>query len=276
MKILIGCPISNRAWILNEYLECIYNLNYPKKDIILYWIVNNSIDDSFKILENFKRKHTIEYNKIIIEVFNDPIKMPYKDTRDKYIRRQYTYHWLALLRNKLLDKATEQECTFLLSSDSDILLRQDTLNRLLSHNVPLISSLIYNGYEYIPANAGISYNPIVEAYRYPNILKFGVVGSTATYRHVVNVYVKTPSKAKAGKTIIIDATGACVLLKNTIFNNRKIRYGYYMLGEDMAFCQSAISQGHAIICDLSTFNYHIMSKNLLELYKRGDLWITGY
>jgi cellulose synthase/poly-beta-1,6-N-acetylglucosamine synthase-like glycosyltransferase len=129
--ILIACPIQNREWLLEDYLYFLYNLDYSKRDIVIYWIVNNSTDETMNILKAFKREHITEYGDIIIEERNN--KDAGVDSRSKTQRRLFTYHWLAELRNMMLNKCVELNCDYLLSSDSDIMLRHDTLNRLIEH-----------------------------------------------------------------------------------------------------------------------------------------------
>ena len=54
MKVLIACPVKDRDWILPNYLQSVLELDYPKELIDIYWIVNNSSDNSLLMLESFR------------------------------------------------------------------------------------------------------------------------------------------------------------------------------------------------------------------------------
>jgi hypothetical protein len=263
MRILLCCPIKNRDWILPTYLQRVLDLDYPKELINIYWIINNSTDNSLPMLQQFKNEFSNVYESITIEVCNDT-SVP-DDTRSVAVRREYTYHWLAKLRNKLVDKTLRLDCDFMFSTDSDILLKPETLYQLMSHDEHIVSSLVYNGYLHVPKGVPKDYSPIENAYRFPNILRFNE--EEGIYKHVVSSRTRKPSACPIGHLIPVHFTGACILVSKEACS--KARYGYYKYGEDEAFCKSARDSGYNIYCDVSMFNYHIMSPKLLELYLHG-------
>lgn len=245
MKILIACPVQNREWIIDEYLHHVLQQDYDKKLIDLYFVVNNCTDASLQKLRVFEKQMGPQYNSITIEVFNNTKVQ--QDARNKLLRRTSTYYWLATLRNKLLDKCVELNCDYLLSCDSDILMRCDTITRLLAHKQHAVSALVYNGYLKDAENA----------YKYPNILNLNPL--TKKYEHIVTARTKAPEKNPIGKLLRVDFTGACILISNELCKASK--YDYFYLGEDGAFCRTAISKGYELFCDISLFNMHVMSKN---------------
>lgn len=248
--IMIGCPIQNREWILQEYLYHLYHLDYDKKQIHLYFVVNNSKDNSLQMLLDFEKVHHDKYAKITIEVKNNPYFV--KDERSKTVRRGSTYYWLAELRNMLLDKCVASNCDYLLSCDSDIMLKPDVLKRLLAHNLPIVSGLVLNGHLKEPDRP----------WYYTNMLKY-VNGKPM---HIRNYHIHNLHLVPYGKLLKIDFTGACILIKKEVC--QKTRYGYFYLGEDGAFCQSAIKAGYDIFGDISITTKHIMSEQLLNKYSR--------
>ena len=257
MKLLIACPVQNREWILPEYLHYVHNLDYNKKDITLYWIINNSTDGSKGILELFKEGHKDEYADIIIEEYNNSKYAA--DARNKKQRRGSTYFWLAELRNKILDKGKDFDYT--LSSDCDILLRYDTLTQLLSHKEDAVSALVYNGHK---VNRK-------EPWRFPNILRYSPAHKN--YHHIVNKWVKEPWLAPKGKTIPVDFTGACILISNKACH--KSRYDYYIKGEDEPFSKGVKKFGN-LLCDVSLLNIHIMDKDmLLHINDNTERYLCG-
>lgn len=251
-KILIGCPVSSRGWIIPYYLRNLYNLDYDKKLIDIYWIVNNSTDNSLELLQEFKQQYKNEYNSIGIEVCNS--KNKFTDNRKTEIRQKYSYYWLARLRNKLLKKCLALHADYLFSSDSDILFKRDILKRLLSHDKDIISSIIYNGYLYTGSPD--------EAYKYSNILR---EVDHNLYEHIVNFRIKYPDKNPLGTLVSCDYTGACILITKEVCS--KVKYGWHQQGEDVVFCRTAKQAGYDLWCDVSMYSQHVMSPEFLEQFK---------
>jgi hypothetical protein len=254
-RVLIACPVSNRAWILPYYLEKIYNLEYEKKLIDIYWIVNNSNDNSFELLNEFKIKYSHEYNSIKIKIDNN--RNVKQDIRNIEIRKGYIYDWLSYLRNNILEYCIKIDCDYLFSSDSDILFKSDTLIRLVEHNKHVVSSLIYNGYMYVGFD---------EAYKYPNILN---KISNQGYMPIVNYRIKNPDKNLYGTLIECDFTGACVLMSREVC--KKSKYGWHDQGEDEVWSRTAKENGFKLYCDISLYNNHIMSQQCLQLFLENKL-----
>lgn len=256
MRILIACPIKDREWILPDYLEHILALDYDKSKISLYFVINNCIDNSLKHIKNFCIKHSHLYERIYVDNHTDK-EMP-DDKRTKEVRRNYTYHLLAALRNRMLDKCVEIGADYLLSCDSDILVRPDTLKRLLEHKEHCVSSLVYNGY---------LYQSIDEAYKFSNCLRFNA--NKGIYEHVVSKRIAEPNSNPVGTTTVVDFTGACILISRELAS--KARYAYFNRGEDEPFCKSAKKLGYNVLCDISMLQAHIMSPHILLLYRKCQL-----
>lgn len=247
MSVLIACPIHNREWILPKYLEHIQNIDYDKNKISMYFLLNNCKDNSEKILKQFKKQNINKYNNIIIDRYNTQYK--FEDNRTSEVRLSYTYHHLSELRNKIMRFASKNNYDWLLSCDSDILVPPDILNKLLSHNKDVISSLIYNGY----------IKDSDKPYKFPNILNYDRRG----YKHIVNWYVKNSPFLKERKLIEVDATGAVVLMSHNIFNNKNIKYSFHPQGEDLYWSETVRNENYKLYCDLSVFSEHIMNKLFL-------------
>jgi len=262
-KILISCPVCNRGWILPHYLEHIYNIDYDKKLIDIYWVVNNSTDSSLDLLKDFKEKYKLEYNNIIIDIYNG--KKNFKDDRVTAIREKFTYDWLSELRNRILKKCYSNDYDYLFSCDSDILVPRDVLKSLLSHNKDYVAGLIYNGYLFTPPDEAKDYDPIINAYKYPNILK-KVEGG---YMHIVNYKVKNPTLNQKGTLIETDFTGAIFLASKDVCSIMK--YAWHKQGEDCPASETAIKAGFKLYCDVSCYSQHMMNQKILDLYLKREL-----
>lgn len=136
-NVCIGIPIRDRSWILKEMLGCILLLDYPKEKIGLRFIVNDSHDNSFDMLMNFKRKFRSIYRYISIWTLNTGASV--KDERTAAVRRK-TIFTMGILKNILLD-STSRKDDYFLYMDSDILLKPDTLNLLVDANKDVIGGL---------------------------------------------------------------------------------------------------------------------------------------
>ena len=227
--VLIGCPIRNRNWIAERYLRGIYDLNYEKSKIILYFLVNDSTDSTEKILKSFQAKYKSEYKDIIIEKIRTKApeyrrlitKLP--THASKYWESVYTN--IANLRNKIIDKVLELKCDYWFSVDSDIVLNDpDTLNILLQEQKLIISAIINND------QIRNSHLPIQEAAC--NILNFDEYGK-----------VKHITGWEMNSTFQVQITGAVCLYKAEIFKDPNIRFGYSKMGEDIFMAQRILEAG---------------------------------
>ena len=284
-KILISCPVRNRDWILPYYLRNLYNLNYDKSLISIYWLVNNNTDNSLKLLEEFKNEHKNEYANIEIEVL-DASFMPEDDRATN--RQKYIYYHLSNLRNKIIEKAKGMDIDYLYSSDCDILMSKDTLTKLLSHNKDVVAALLYNGHHVGPQaetknvsvvlpqnNLGIkisisdskvvknsissnSKNNDYAAQMYPNILNKTIKG---IYKHIYNYNTNN----KIG-LIECDFTGASILISKKVCEFAKYAPDV-IYGEDLPFCRCVQAKGYKLYCDCSAYVEHIQGIEFLEKYK---------
>ena len=269
-KILIACPVSNREWVLSHYLEHLYKIDYPKNLISLYFIINHSTDKSSDILKEFKNKYRNEYGHIKIEFYDS--KNRFKDDRGMQTRMKFTYGWLSELRNKIARECVKRDYDYLFSCDSDILVPSNILKKLLSHKVDMVASLIYNGYLFTPKNASDGYNPMDNAYRYPNILEGNRMNG---YKHIVNYHVKNPNLTNEKDGLFeVDFTGAVFLATNEVCKNG--RYEWHNQGEDEPFCKSVKDKGYKIYCDTSCYSQHMMNEEILDKYLHGELtYVNG-
>jgi hypothetical protein len=227
--VLIGCPIRNRGWIAERYLQGIYDLNYPKDHIVLYFLLNDSTDSTEQILKRFQQLHKHEYKDFIIDKVKN--RMPeYRrsismnpNMANLYWEKVYTN--IANLRNKVIDKVIETGSDYWFSIDSDIILNDpESLNVMLSEDKPIISAIINNDQIRNP------HLPIQKAAC--NVLNFDEHGKVY---HVTDWEMNSTFK--------IQITGAICLYKAEIFQNPNIRFGYSRVGEDIFMAQRILEAG---------------------------------
>lgn len=228
--ITIGCPISNREYLIDRYLESIYNLDYPKDKIKLYFLINNCQDGTESVLNRFKFMHSKEYLDIKLEKFK---LSSFKDKRmDQY--RNETYKRLTLLRNYILQNL---DTDYYLSLDSDIMVKPHTITKLLDSNKDIIACLINN-------------DSILQPYRKYPFIRTNVLKNDK-YGNIVHYY-----DFPLNSIVECDYTGAVYLLSKNAY--QKCRYDFHEYGEDIPFCLSAKANGFKLYVDTSLIQDHIM------------------
>lgn len=225
LKVMIGCPVRNRAWILPRYLDCLQKLNQRTFEARYGFIINDCSDTSPQLLAQFARQHP---GRVKLIEKNHP-------SPGGYHRGEYNFSHLAELRNHLLQACLQSDCDYLFSLDSDILVPQPTLEQLLEDNCDIISALVCNGHEI--GDPGIY-----------NILQRQADGS---YMHMRDF--------PRNKVFPVDCTGAACLVKRSVIEAR-VRYSGGRGGEDIAFCEAAVARGFDIYCDGRVECLHCMQE----------------
>jgi len=158
-----------------------------------------------------------------------------------------------LSRNKIVESAKREGCDYLFFIDSDVLIEDGQLERLLYHNKDVVTGVYY---QRIPP-----YNPLP--------------------RKKVSKNLYVPIEPDGQDIIDIDGVGlGCILIKMDIFD--KIRYPWFefkyhrdhgkwsQLSEDLNFCQKLQDIGVRICCDQTVQCRHLgaeISPSLSHVYK---------
>jgi GT2 family glycosyltransferase len=236
MSVVIGTPIRDRAWILSRYLESIYNLDYPKEEIILVFLINDSNDSSAKIIANITYpwcKDKYKYKNIIISDKHYGFESCDRElgrTTEKFLHfARIRNDWIGLFKHI-------KDVTHIFSIDSDILVPKNSLKKLIENDRDICSMVISNsivkrGYGKDITNL-FTYNENYE--QYENILNYN------------------------DSLFEVDVTGSVCLIKRKVLE--KVDYQAHPLGEDFGFCIKAKQLGFKVWCDGSLKGEHIMSK----------------
>ncbi len=232
-KIMIACPVRNRAWSLLYYLTALKRLAYPKSQLEFCFIINDCIDGTPQILENFAREE------------KGRVKLIYYNLGQEYGHRrgQYSLWRLAQLRNRLLEAFMDSDATHLFSVDSDILVPADSLSILLQDDCDIVSALVCNGEE------------VGDSTIY-NILTKDASGNLVYYRDFPR-----------DRVFPVDCTGAAYLIKRKVIESMGIRYSAKEGSEDIGFCRQAQEKGAGIFCDGRIECIHLMREELFNTPK---------
>lgn len=228
-SVTIGCPISNRSYVIKRYLEGILNLDYPKDKIRIYFLVNNCNDGTDMELKNFKRSHEKKYLNITLEKY----KMPYREDKRVSVYRNETYRRLAELRNYVLSKI---DTDYYFSVDSDIILNPNSLTELLNAKKDIIAGVVNNDVILRPYNN----HPSIRT----NLLNI----KDGKYRHIMDFPLN--------EIIEVDCTGAVYLLTKEVCQN--VKYDMSPAGEDIPFCKDAQEKGYKLYAHTGLWHRHIM------------------
>lgn len=169
-----------------------------------------------------------------------------------------------LARQQIAENLLKSEASWLFFVDSDIVLGENTLMKLLSYNVPIISGLYWRRHP-----------PLI----HPGMWKLAketscpTCGTAITPRGKYNPVAEYPKNA----VVEVDATGmGCCLIRKRVFERLKEidptkRFFSWTQGweeggvsEDFFFCQRAIDAGFRVLVDTSIICPHIMEAKLVE------------
>ncbi len=225
-KVMIGCPVRNRAWILPAYLDSLKKLVWPDRLIEYCFIINDCVDQTADILEEFAKRQT------------SPVRLVSADSQKNfaYARGEYSFSHLADLRNILLREFLHSECEFLFSLDSDILAPPNSLAQLIDSRRAVISCLVCNGH--ITGD--------LSAY---NILHKNESGR---YIHIRSF--------PRDQVFEVDCTGAAYLIHRSVVQKHGVYYTSRYGAEDIGFCENARRKGISIYCDGRIECIHMMNE----------------
>ena len=124
MKVAIGCPVRNRAWVLPDYLSALEKEETDWADKEYIFLPNDCTDNTEDILKGFADKH----KNTIIESLTT--HNPANEKRGQYGANQYAHP--AYIRNKFVELfLTKTDAEFLLSVDSDIIVPPHIIHVLI-------------------------------------------------------------------------------------------------------------------------------------------------
>lgn len=251
---LISFPISIDSHQLNQKNEMTIQveevLTIPKKLKIGVGIPTGKMIDT-------------EFVRVLLERINE--------WTQKYILQIYVNVMIPidLSRNEIVENAKKDNCDYLFFIDSDIIIKDGQLDRLLSHNKDAITGIYYKRifpYEPLPRKKVTK-----DLYIYIEPEDKENIQNSAT--------------GTIGDIIEIDGTGmGCFLVKMDIFD--KIHYPWFefkyfnknekwaQTSEDLVFCQKLQDIGIKIYCDPFVKCPHIgavIDQNISQLYKQFRL-----
>lgn len=149
-NIVIAILAKNKAHCLPLYLECLYNLDFNKKNIHLYIRTNDNTDNTVEILEDFIKTHENEYLSVYFNKENIDSKL---NTFKNHEWNSFRFKILGKIRQDSIDYAIKLNSHYFVI-DCDNFITPNTLENLYSVKdlgviAPLlISENLFSSFQY--------------------------------------------------------------------------------------------------------------------------------
>lgn len=130
MRILVGCPVYQRAWILDRWFD---HLDIQGYDLDYTFALTLGTDDTLDVIERRTSKARIGFW---------PLDANHSEKRKWDVER---YSLLSDMRNRLLEYVRFIQPDYYFSLDSDILLPPDAISRLIeaAESYDAVAPLVY-------------------------------------------------------------------------------------------------------------------------------------
>lgn len=245
MKILIGCPVFKRDWILGDWFEAIESQTVPLSDIGFVFELGPNDDSTHELLWEWHSKHPEVWCFDAVIRMDEPHKTHPEGQR---IWGRVDYYRMVSMRNSLLEKACAYDPDRYFSLDSDILLTSP-------HSMRQLIDLTDN-----PVAASPLCYMTPDDLRFPNVMSwYDYCGGRA--RRILNDY-------PIGKVFDADIIMAAVMMSKDVYQN--VRYRWHKQGEDLGWAAEMGRQGYRMISASNIYAAHIMHRFMLDEYKFGN------
>lgn len=252
MKVLIGCPIYRRGWILNHWIKCIKAQSIRQDSVGFIFEVSPDDESTIAMLEAWKKYDPVVAHFEIIKRDD----LPHFEHENN--GRQWTiskYENMVKLRNSLLEKARELSPDYYFSLDSDILLENpNTIELLIAHikeGADAVSPLMFM-------------TPMGDMY--PSVMTWADsdIGSA----------MRLP-RYPLGSYFQADVIMAAKMMSQNVYKN--INYTLHFQGEDVGWSLECKKAGFSLFSASYIYAPHIMSPAQYNHYLQvGDSRARDY
>lgn len=246
MKVLIGCPIYQREWVLPTWLEAIENQTMPLNEIGFIFELGPNDDETHQILWDWQTAHPE------VPIFDGTIRMDMHHRthpEGKRIWHGSDYERMVTLRNNLLDRATCLGPDRYFSLDCDLILEDpNTIQKLydLTATHDAVAPLMYM---------------FQTDKKHPSVMSW-VDRPGGNARRMLDHY-------PMGTLFNADIIMAGKMMSKPVYEN--VRYRWHRQGEDLGWSAECARLGFSLYCASDIYVPHIMHRWFLEEYKNnGD------
>lgn len=228
MRLLIGCPYSDRGWILDKWIDHV-NLacfNAGISDFQFIFVAGNKNKKDLNDLSSLENS--------IVRVIDEDLR------EDKRRWNDSRYSHMTYLRNELLSGVREYAPDLFLSLDSDILLAETAITSALSALSVHTDACAVGMKCYMSETTRV--HPSMGYWSDGDMIRF--------YRRDTD------------DIATVDIIMAAKLMKPFAYN---IDYSWHKNGEDLGWSANVKSAGGKLIWDGKVSNKHVMSKNMITV-----------
>ncbi|MFL0491534.1 MULTISPECIES: glycosyltransferase family A protein [Bacillus] len=255
-RIIIGSPIHQSPFILDEFLFSLTKLNTENFVVHYIFFDDNEDQASKNLLDQFYRNNT---DVTILRDQNLPPESYYKDENTHYWPVNQVWK-VAEMKDKIIDYAKENQYDYLFLVDSDLVLHPNTLQQLIESKKDIISNIFWtkwvaNGIE-MPQ---VWMTDVYTFYKNEGKTTLTPEEEIAKNEEFLNM-LRQPGIYKVG------GLGACTLISQKAIQTGvcfKEIPNVSFWGEDRHFCIRAMAIGLELYVDTHYPAYHI--------YRQSDL-----
>ena len=256
MKLILGCPMYKRSWILHHWIKSIISQSIPINDIGFIFEVSPDDTPTIQALESWKKfDKRIPYFEIKIR--EDIPHFEHENNGRQWSMSKYLN--MVSLRNSLLESVRKVEPEYYFSLDSDILLTNtNTIELLIAHiksGADAVSPLMFM----TPFGT-----------MYPSVMDWRLDVPTTAFRK---------EKYELGHYFQSDVIMAAKMMSKDVYNN--INYTLHEQGEDVGWSLECKRAGFKLYSASYIYAPHIMSEVMYESFlangdNRQELLISSY
>jgi hypothetical protein len=224
-RILIGAPVRQDHQTFYKYLKALNQLDTDGVHVDFFFILHNSP----RLKRFLKLDQYTEF-----------------ESENDYKRDEIQHHWslqnlsdVTIMKNFLIKKAIQDDYSHFFLVDSDLILKPDTLQRLLSHDKAIVSQCFWTSWT--PNSEPMPNAWIGDSY------SFKYEGQWREW-HKEGLYE-------------VGGSGACILIHSQVLhdgvNYSPIKNVSFSNWEDRAFSIRAICAGHSIFMDTTNPPIHL-------------------
>lgn len=262
-KVLLGTPINQKPAILKEFLTTIVELQKVNYELDYFFIDNNEDTQSKQLLLDFKEKNA----NTLIE---------YAEGVNIYVKNDDTHFWneqliwkVAGYKNKIINRAIENQYDYLFLVDSDLILHPKTIDYLIQANKDIISEVFWTNWQ-------------PNTHKQPQVWIFDEYnqweqhpGEKISEDEILVRYQQFIQKMQTPGIYEVGGLGACTLINQKALlegvNFKQIK-NLSFWGEDRHFCVRAVALGLELHVDTHVPPLHLYRDsdlNLIDDYKKG-------
>lgn len=241
-RILIGAPVYKRAWIMDDWFDCIA-AQYGKFDLGFVFEMEPDDSDTLDVIQSRVR----DFDPWLFRVSTKKRGSIEHSGNSRHWNLQ-RYEMMAQMRNDLLEVARETEPDRYFSLDSDILLEdRETMKKLFKATSRDAIADAANPLMFMTPSTNVA----------PSFMTWNEFRPDHAHRADISI----------GQPRVVDVIMAAKMMNKKAYYNAN--YYAHRQGEDIGWSDNCRTHGIKLACLTNVYAVHIMSQDMLKEYKTG-------